>query len=87
MDRLEKEYFDLVRFVFLDVMTPVMFVGVRRRTSLSLTMSCPLKTRLVQFVTIQRGRIAMQLCFVMDATWLCIKVRRYNQPILLLDVP
>ena len=75
MDRLEKEWFDLVRLVSV-VCARSADQARRRRISLSPTSSCPQRTRHAQYATIQRARIPTQLSSVMAAISLCIKVRR-----------
>ena len=73
MDRLEKEYFDLVRPLYL-ISAFLNFPLRRPRIFPNLIMPCLLRIQPVLFVMIQKEKIAMLLYFVTVATSLFIKV-------------
>jgi Enhancer of polycomb-like len=64
MDRLEKEWFDLVCDDAPSI-SALTHVGRRRRTYRNPTWHCHPKTQLAQFVTIQKERILTPSCSVM----------------------
>jgi len=66
MDRLEKEWFDLVCNdpSYICALT---FLGCRRRTFRNPTLQCHLKTQPAQSVMIQKGRTLTPSFFAMDA--------------------
>lgn len=75
IDRLEKEYFDLVRRISRAlVASRHPFTTSRPRTSPNLTTPCPRRTRPVLYAMIRKERIAMRSCSVMGVTWPYIKV-------------
>jgi hypothetical protein len=77
MDRLEKEWFDLVCDNTSSVLALTCLV-CRRKTSQNLTSHCHQKTRLAQSVTIQRERILTLSYSVMGVILLSIKVRLHK---------
>lgn len=74
MDRLEKEWFDLVCDDASSI-SALIRLACRRKTSQNLTSHCHQKTRLVQSVMTQRERTLTPLCSAMDVILLFIKVR------------
>lgn len=77
MDRLEKEWFDLVCDDTSSVLALTCLV-CRQKTSQSLTSHYHQKTRLAQSVTTRRERILMLLYSVMGVILLFIKVRLHK---------
>jgi Enhancer of polycomb-like len=74
MDRLEKEWFDLVRCSY----SPRVYANCtldRQNTFQNPTLHCHLKTRRVLYATILRARTAMLSSSAMAATLPCTKVR------------
>lgn len=74
MDRLEKEWFDLVCDDSSSILV-LTCLGYRQKTYQNLTSHCHQKTRLVQSVMTQRERILTLLCSAMGVILLFIKVR------------
>ena len=73
MDRLEKEWFDLVCDDTSSVLA-LTYLVCRRKTFQNLISHCHQKTRLAQSVMTQRERILTPSCSVMGVILLFIKV-------------
>ena len=80
MDRLEREWIDLVRVLCVHLCFPNLLSSSptqwwnRRRIYPNKTLRCHQKTLHVLYATTPRARIVMRLYFVMDAIWLYIRV-------------
>ena len=80
MDRLEKEWFDLVRILCVHLCLPNLLSFSptqwwnRRRIYPNKTLRCHQKIPHVLYATTPRARIVMRLYSVMDAIWLYIRV-------------
>jgi hypothetical protein len=74
MDRLEKEWFDLVRLSFCHVYPSHSQTVGRPRTFPNRTSRYHPKTRLVPSVTTLKAKIVMPLFFAMGVIWRSIKV-------------
>jgi hypothetical protein len=74
MDRLEKDWFDLVRLQSYTFPVPHLNFVDRQRTYPSRIWQCHLRIRHAPFATTRRVRIRMRSCFAMGATLLYIKI-------------
>jgi hypothetical protein len=74
MDRLEKDWFDLVRLYCTHLPGLYLNSADRQRICPSRIWQCHLRILRVLFATTRRVRTRTQSCFVMAAIWLCIKI-------------
>jgi hypothetical protein len=74
MDRLEKEWFSLVRMVAFFLLQLTHKLLVRPRPHRSPTRPCLQKTPLALYVTMLKVKIVMPSSFATAATWLFIKI-------------
>ena len=73
MDRLEKDWFDLVRFPLHNSLHSYLNYTDRQRTCPSRIWQCHRRIRHAPFATTRRERTQMRSCFVMGVTLLYTK--------------